>query len=312
MGFIAPIRRIAAALPASRQTLLFSATMPREIEKLAASLLRNPVRVAVTPVASAAPRIEQRVHAVSRNDKPALLVHLLKDGAVERAIVFVRTKHGADRLCRRLAQQGLAAQAIHGNRNQNQRQRSLDAFRGGKASVLVATDVAARGIDIDGVTHVFNFDLPNEPEAYVHRIGRTGRAGAAGVAIAFCDPEERALLRGIERLLGAGIPSAQPVRPDALRTEAAGQHADAGRASTPHHGHAPARRAPVPHPAQRAAQARKAEAVRSPGASRTRLDHEGGPKAATRPGLVSGARRRGAGHGHRARGAGVHPAHSRG
>jgi len=207
MGFIDPIRRISAALPSPRQTLLFSATMPPEIAKLAHSLLRNPVKISVTPVASAAPLIEQSVYMVMRKSKQALLEHMLADTALERALVFTRTKHGADRVSKQLLRAGVSAQAIHGNKSQNQRERALASFRNGRARVLVATDVAARGLDVDGITHVFNFDLPNEPEAYVHRIGRTGRAGATGKAISFCDAEERGFLRAIERLTGQRLPA---------------------------------------------------------------------------------------------------------
>ncbi|MCL4221162.1 MAG: DEAD/DEAH box helicase [Phycisphaerales bacterium] len=206
MGFIDPIRRISAALPIERQTLLFSATMPTNIARLADSLLRNPVKVAVTPVASTAERIAQSLYMVDHADKPALLEQLLDDLEVERALVFTRTKHGAEKLTRILSRSGVRAEAIHGNKSQNQRQRALDAFRAGRTRVLVATDVAARGIDVDGVSHVFNFNLPNEPEAYVHRIGRTGRAGAAGIAISFCDREERGHLKAIERLTGLRLP----------------------------------------------------------------------------------------------------------
>ncbi|MBK7404364.1 MAG: DEAD/DEAH box helicase [Phycisphaerales bacterium] len=205
MGFIQPIRRIASELSEERQTLLFSATMPREIVSLADSLLSNPVRVTVTPVASAAPLIEQSVYMVGRHQKQALLHHLIGEHGIERTLVFTRTKHGADKVARRLNRAGILAEAIHGNKSQNQRQRALDGFRKGKSRVLVATDVAARGLDIDDVSHVFNFDIPNEPEAYIHRIGRTGRAGASGAAIAFCDHEERSLLRDIERLTGKRI-----------------------------------------------------------------------------------------------------------
>jgi ATP-dependent RNA helicase RhlE len=207
MGFINPIRRIASQIPAGRQTLLFSATMPREIVRLAESLLKDPVRVSVTPVASAVPLIDQSVYMVPRIKKMALLEHLINEGNVQRAVVFTRTKHGADKLGRRLERSGITSQAIHGNKAQNQRERALAAFRTGRSRVLVATDVAARGLDVDGITHVFNFDLPNEPEAYVHRIGRTGRAGATGVAISFCDGEERAYLRDIEKLTGKKIPA---------------------------------------------------------------------------------------------------------
>ena len=202
MGFIAPIRRIVSMLSPERQTMMFSATMPREIMKLADSLLRNPVKVAVTPVASAAPMIEQSLYMVQKRMKPALLEHLLTEGNVTRAVVFTKTKHGADKLSKVLHRSGISSVAIHGNKAQNQRERALDAFRSGRSRILVATDVAARGLDVDGITHVFNFDLPMEPEAYVHRIGRTGRAGAKGIAISFCDGEERGLMRDIERTTG--------------------------------------------------------------------------------------------------------------
>ncbi len=206
MGFINPIRQIAARVQKDRQTLLFSATMPREIMHLADSLLRNPEKVSVTPVSSAAPLIEQSVYMIDAHAKQALLAAIVSESAVERAVVFTKTKHGADKVCKRLFAAGVSAVAIHGNKNQNQRIRSLDGFRSGRHKVLVATDVAARGLDVDGITHVVNFDLPLEPESYVHRIGRTGRAGATGVAIAFCDPNERGLLRAIERLTGKRIP----------------------------------------------------------------------------------------------------------
>jgi ATP-dependent RNA helicase RhlE len=211
MGFIQPIRRIAAALPSARQTMLFSATMPGPIRSLAQSLLKNPVTITVAAVSSAAPKIKQSLFYVPRTRKQALLQHLLDESGVERAVVFTKTKHGADRVMKKLVQSGVSAQAIHGNKAQNQRQRALDAFKTGRSRVLVATDVAARGLDVDGITHVINFDLPMEPEAYVHRIGRTGRAGAEGIAISFCDPEERGLLRDIERLLGNKVPSAGPL-----------------------------------------------------------------------------------------------------
>ena len=207
MGFIAPIRTIASALPATRQTLLFSATMPREIVKLAESLLRDPVRVSVTPTSSTVELITQSVYMVSKHQKQALLEHLLEDRAIDRAIVFTRTKHGADRVSRKLKAAGVSSDSIHGNKTQGQRQRALDRFRGGQARVLVATDVAARGLDVDAISHVFNFDLPKEPEAYVHRIGRTGRAGATGIAIGFCDTDERGYLRSIEKLTGQKVPA---------------------------------------------------------------------------------------------------------
>ncbi len=205
MGFIQPIRSIAKAMPAKRQTLLFSATMPRSIMHLADSLLHDPVKVSVAPVASTAALIEQSVYMAPREAKLPLLEHLLAKHGVERALIFTRTKFGADKLTRKLIHAGVKALAIHGNKAQNQRQRALESFRSGKSRVLVATDVAARGIDVDSITHVFNFDLPNDPEAYVHRIGRTGRAGATGIAISFCDGSERNHLRAIERLTGKRI-----------------------------------------------------------------------------------------------------------
>jgi ATP-dependent RNA helicase RhlE len=208
MGFITPIREIASKMPKQgRQTLLFSATMPREIQHLAESLMTDPVRVSVTPVASAAPMIEQRLFLVPRQQKLGLLLHLLEAEKATRAVVFAKTKHGSDKLCKRLVQMGITATAIHGNKAQNQRDRALDAFKMGRVRVLVATDVAARGLDVDHISHVFNFDLPMEPEGYVHRIGRTGRAGATGISISFCDHEERDLLRQIERLTNKKIPT---------------------------------------------------------------------------------------------------------
>jgi superfamily II DNA/RNA helicase len=207
MGFIHDIRRIVGKLPAKRQTLFFSATMPREITELANSMLKDPVRVAVTPAATTVERIEQRVILVDRNAKPALLAQLLRSEPVDRVLVFTRTKHGADKVVRSLAKEQIAAEAIHGNKSQNQRERVLAAFRSGKVRTLVATDIAARGIDVEGVSHVVNFDLPNIPESYVHRIGRTARAGADGIAISFCDAEERSYLRDIEKLIRIAIPS---------------------------------------------------------------------------------------------------------
>jgi ATP-dependent RNA helicase RhlE len=177
MGFINPIRKIAQAFTAKPQTLLFSATMPKPIAQLAETLLTNPEKVTVNPVSSAVPLIEQSLYLVDGSDKPALLTHMLGCKTVERAVVFIRTKHGAEKLAKVLGKAGIKAESIHGNKNQNQRTRALDSFRTGRSRVLVATDVAARGLDVDGITHVFNFSIPNEPEAYVHRIGRTGRAG---------------------------------------------------------------------------------------------------------------------------------------
>src|SRR4029077_19788448 len=207
MGFIHDIRTIVAKLPKQRQTLLFSATMPREIADLAAQMLRDPARVAVTPVASTQERVDQRVIMVDKSAKSALLVETLRAECIGQTLVFTRTKHGADKVVKQLHHAGLSAEAIHGNKSQNQRERVLGAFRAGKLKTLVATDIAARGIDVDGISHVINYDLPNIPESYVHRIGRTARAGAAGIAISFCDHEERAFLRDIEKLIRMTIPA---------------------------------------------------------------------------------------------------------
>jgi ATP-dependent RNA helicase RhlE len=200
MGFIDPIRRVLRELPAKRQNLLFSATMPGPIAALAAQILRNPAEVRVAPVATTADNVSQWVLFVRQTEKRALLRETLRDPAMNRVIVFTRTKAGANRVARDLEAAGIRAEAIHGNKSQNARQNALAAFRDGSVRVLVATDIAARGIDVDGITHVVNFELPNEPESYVHRIGRTARAGAKGVALAFCDASERTYLRDIERL----------------------------------------------------------------------------------------------------------------
>ncbi len=235
MGFIHDIRRIVTMLRKERQTLFFSATMPQEITKLAAQMLRDPARVAVTPQASTVERVDQRVILTEKASKPALLAELLKSEQVDRVLVFTRTKHGADKVVRALQKAGLASEAIHGNKSQSQRERVLAAFRDGKLRTLIATDIAARGIDVDGVSHVFNYDLPNIPESYVHRIGRTARAGADGIAISFCDHEEAPFLRDIERLIRMSIPSTDRRtggRPDAApQTEArhGGRHGNQQR-----------------------------------------------------------------------------------
>jgi len=207
LGFIRPIQQIVSGMPKKRQNLFFSATMPKEIRKLADELLNDPIQVSVTPVATTVERVQQQVIFVETARKRNVLVDLLADKAVTRSIVFTRTKRGADKVSQHLQAAGIAAEAIHGNKSQGQRERSLAAFRNGRARVLVATDIAARGIDIDGVSHVINFELPEVPEAYVHRIGRTARAGAAGVAIALCDGAERGLLRDIEKLTRMRIES---------------------------------------------------------------------------------------------------------
>jgi ATP-dependent RNA helicase RhlE len=200
LGFIHALKRIVALVPPKRQTLFFSATMPRAIKELADRYLTNPAEVSVAPVATTVERVEQRVTFVNQAEKQALLIHLLKTAPVERALVFSRTKHGADKIVRMLTAAGIHVNAIHGNKSQPQRERAIALFKSGEIKVLVATDIAARGIDIPGVSHVFNYDLPHVAEQYVHRIGRTARAGASGIAIAFCSDDERPLLRDIERL----------------------------------------------------------------------------------------------------------------
>ena len=222
LGFIVPIRRIVGHVPAQRQTLFFSATMPREIEQLAAAMLRNPVHVQVSPVATTVELVDQRVVFVGQDQKRHLLADMLGRGGMNRTLVFTRTKHGADKVARHLEAVGQPVAAIHGNKSQSQRERALAAFRNGHIRVLVATDVAARGIDVDGVTHVVNFELPNVPESYVHRIGRTARAGRAGMAISFCDPAEKGHLRDIEKLIRTRIAA---LAPNALTSNALAPHA---------------------------------------------------------------------------------------
>jgi len=206
MGFVHDVRRVIIKLPEQRQTLFFSATMPPEIQTLANAILRNPAKVEVTPVSSTAETINQSMYFVNKNDKRHLLLHILKDQSIKTVIVFTRTKHGADRVVKDLNKAEITAEAIHGNKSQNARQRALSNFKSQQTRVLVATDIAARGIDIDELTHVVNYELPNVPETYVHRIGRTGRAGASGIAISFCDAEERAYLKDIQQLTRQTIP----------------------------------------------------------------------------------------------------------
>ncbi len=200
MGFIRDVRKLVQHLPRQRQSMLFSATMPEDIARLSAEMMNDPARIEVAPQGRTADRIDQKLYFVPMPQKRQLLSALLKDVAMNRVIVFTRTKHGANRVAEHLSKTGVVAEAIHGNKSQNARQRALEMFRSGKARVLVATDIAARGIDIDDISHVVNFELPNEPESYVHRIGRTARAGAGGIAISFCAPDERDYLRDIERL----------------------------------------------------------------------------------------------------------------
>ncbi|MEF9969915.1 MAG: DEAD/DEAH box helicase [Ruthenibacterium sp.] len=201
MGFINDVKRVLRILPAQKQTLLFSATMPKEIEELANGLLKQPVKVMVTPSATTVEKIDQSLYYVDKGNKPALLTSLLKHKDVVSALVFTRTKHGADKVVRELAKDGITAMAIHGNKSQNARQDALARFKDGRIAVLIATDIAARGIDVSGLTHVINYELPNIPETYVHRIGRTGRAGQAGIAISFCDFDEKEYLSDIEKLI---------------------------------------------------------------------------------------------------------------
>ena len=209
MGFIHDVKKIVAKLPAKRQSLFFSATMPPEISQLADMLLKHPVKIEVTPVSSTAEMIQQAVYFVDKKEKQDLLIDILRDASIESLLVFTQMKHAADKLSRRLNASGISAAAIHGNKSQNARQTALENFKNKKVRVLVATDIAARGIDIDQLSHVLNFELPNVPETYVHRIGRTGRAGASGIALSFCSNEERSYLRDIEKLIKKSIPVKQ-------------------------------------------------------------------------------------------------------
>jgi ATP-dependent RNA helicase RhlE len=206
MGFIHDVKKIITKIPAKRQTLFFSATMPPEIASLANTILTHPLKVEVTPVSSTAETIQQAVYFVEKENKRLLLKHVLQDSAIKSALVFARTKHGADKVVKDLHKAGVKAEAIHGNKSQNARQRALTNFKSGETRVLVATDIAARGIDVDNLSHVINYELPNVPETYVHRIGRTGRAGASGIALSFCDVEEKAYLKDIQKLIAMNIP----------------------------------------------------------------------------------------------------------
>jgi ATP-dependent RNA helicase RhlE len=225
LGFMPDIRKVVAQLPARRQSAMFSATMPKEISHLAEGLLRDPVRVSIQPIASTPILVEQHVHFVEASGKRHLLASLLRDPTMTRAIVFTRTKRGADRVALQLSQEKISATAMHGNLGQNARQRALDSFKAGTVRVLVATDLAARGIDVAGVSHVINYELPNEPESYVHRIGRTARNGATGIAVAFCDATELAYLNSIEKLTGVKMNVASGTRP---------AHAQSPRKPQPH------------------------------------------------------------------------------
>jgi ATP-dependent RNA helicase RhlE len=224
MGFLPDVRRVIAAVPHQRQTLMFSATMPPDIQKLADAILNNPVKVAVNPPATTVELTAQSVYYVEKGQKNALLQHILSDPAVTRVLVFTRTKHGANKVVKILAHGGVRAEPIHSNKSQMAREKALGNFRAGRTRVLVATDIAARGIDVDNISHVINFDLPNEPETYVHRIGRTGRAGQEGIALSFCSGEERPFLSAIERLIRMRIvvtktPDGLPIIAAPSRTE---------------------------------------------------------------------------------------------
>ncbi|NHN29607.1 DEAD/DEAH box helicase [Paenibacillus agricola] len=234
MGFIHDVKKIIAKMPVKRQTLFFSATMPPEISKMVKELLVNPVKVEITPVSSTVDRITQELYLVDKENKQNQLNHLLKDKSIVSALVFTRTKHGADRVVRELTRVKVSAQAIHGNKSQNARQNALSNFKNGTTRVLVATDIAARGIDIDELSHVINFNLPNIPETYVHRIGRTGRAGLSGIAISFCEVEELPFLKDIEKLIGKTIPQVEDhPYPMLIKTPPAKAPAPAKQASRP-------------------------------------------------------------------------------
>ena len=206
MGFIHDVKKIITKIPQKRQTLFFSATMPDEIQKLANTILVNPEKVEVTPASSTADTIDQSLFFVEKNDKKKLLIHILNDKSIKSALIFSRTKHGADKITKDLVKAGIKTEAIHGNKSQNARQKALSNFKSGQIKALIATDIAARGIDIDELSHVINFELPNIPETYVHRIGRTGRAGSSGIAYSFCDEEEMEYLKDIQKLIGKEIP----------------------------------------------------------------------------------------------------------
>ena len=242
MGFVNDVKKIIAKVPSKRQTLFFSATMPKEIQTLADTILTRPEKVEVTPVSSTADTIQQQLFYVEKNDKRALLNHILKDKEIKTALVFTRTKHGADKVVKDLVKVGITAEAIHGNKSQNARQRALTNFKNRTTRVLIATDIAARGIDIDELTHVINYELPNVPETYVHRIGRTGRAGASGIALSFCDAEELPFLKDIHKLIAKQIPVNEehpyPMSPQSMvaKAEAAAKSGGGGRSGSPKRG----------------------------------------------------------------------------
>ncbi len=276
MGFIHDVRRIVAMLPKERQTLFFSATLPNEVRQLADSMLRNPLEVTATPQVTSAETVVNSVFFLPQKQKRHLLVHLLKNEGMSRVIVFTRTKHGADKLQRDLEKSGVRSAAIHGNKSQNHRERTLAAFKSPNPPVLIATDIAARGIDVDCVSHVINFELPHEPETYVHRIGRTGRAGLNGEAIAFCDPEERPRLKAIEKLLRKSIPvrSDLPELPkvELLKSESS----DGARTSQEHRSREGNRRIGGPRPNGRSGNQSSGQHPSGIRHKRTRGGHTGG------------------------------------
>jgi ATP-dependent RNA helicase RhlE len=245
MGFLPSVKRIIGVLPRERQTLFFSATMPPSIEQLASTILKSPEHVAAAPVATTVEKVTQSIYFVATGNKGALLQHILRDPAIHRALVFTRTKRGADRVTKGLARASIHAEAIHGNKSQNARERVLQRFKTGSIRVLVATDIAARGIDVDSISHVVNYELPEVPETYVHRIGRTARAGASGAAFSFCDPTERARLRDIERLIRMSL---RVVDDHPFRNEARGDDRQSGGPTT---GNAQRAAASSPRPAAR-------------------------------------------------------------
>ncbi len=250
MGFIHDVKKVIAKLPTKRQTLFFSATMPKEISSLANSILTNPSRVEVTPVSSTSNTIKQSMYFVDKKDKKSLLLHLLKDKSIVTALVFTRTKHGADRVVKDLTKVGIKAEAIHGNKSQNARQRALTNFKAQHTRVLVATDIAARGIDVDDLSTVINYELPNVPETYVHRIGRTGRAGASGQSLSFCDAEEKEFLRDIQKLIGKQVPVVTdhpyPLDPNATFTPQPKERGSFNRGKRPEGGQRSGQRSGAP------------------------------------------------------------------
>jgi ATP-dependent RNA helicase RhlE len=302
MGFVRDVRKIVATVPTQRQTLLFSATMAPDVQELAEDLLRNPVRVSVTPSATTVDRIVQSVYHVTTSDKRPLLEELLRDTKVERALVFTRTKHGADKVVKNLDKAGIEALAIHGNKSQNARTRALDRFKSGETRVLIATDIAARGIDVDGVSHVINHDLPNIPDSYVHRIGRTARAGADGIAISFCDAEERPYLRDIEKLIRKAVPivkghafeanASRDVAPASRQAQPQGRRPQSSQRQPQGRPQQPHSQAPQSRSAQRPAQEprrddRRPVASQPPAAPRRSRHENRPPQAAARPAPVA-------------------------